>query len=156
MNLRPAASWRLLSGRNTRVLSPFQHLSRTTSFLNHEAIKNASVFCQNVNITQKCPYSNNTSDRPSVIHSETEHMFSLNYEGHETAYLKYRYLNHKMVDMFTTQVPSSLGGQGVAKILAEAAFSWAVENDLKMKLSCWYLSGYLKRHPREDVQKLVI
>ena len=85
-------------------------------------------------------------------------MFSLDYDGHETAYLKYRYLDldQTRVDMFTTQVPPSLGGRGVAKILAEAAFAWALENKIKMRLSCWYLSGYLKRHPREDVQNLVI
>ena len=76
----------------------------------------------------------------------------------EVAFLKYRYLDpdHSAVEMFTTVVPTSLGGRGIAKILADEAFDWAVENELKMKLTCWYLSGYLRRHPRDDVIRLVI
>jgi len=58
--------------------------------------------------------------------------------------------------MYTTVVPTSLGGKGVAKLLATAAFAWAVENNLEMKLTCWYLAGYLKRNPREDVIKLLL
>ena len=60
------------------------------------------------------------------------------------------------VQMYTTVAPDSLGGRGVAKILANTAFDWAVANNLQLRLTCWYLSGYLKRHPREDVGKLVI
>ena len=89
-----------------------------------------------------------------------EEMFSLAVPGHEVAFLKYRsYLDttgQPAVEMFTTVVPPSLGGRGVAKILADEAFDWAVENELKMKLTCWYLSGYLQRHPRESVSKLII
>ena len=76
----------------------------------------------------------------------------------EVAFLKYRYLDpdHSAVEMFTTVVPPSLGGRGIAKILADEAFDWAVQNELKMKLTCWYLSGYLQRHPRDSVSKLII
>ena len=60
------------------------------------------------------------------------------------------------VDLSSTVVPPSLGGRGVAKLLADSAFAWAVANQLKMKLSCWYLAGYLERHPRDDVKSLVV
>ena len=94
----------------------------------------------------------------TVSHSKEEKMFSISLTGHELAFLRYRYLdtNHKTVEMFTTVVPPTLGGQGVAKVLADQAFDWAVENELKMKLTCWYLSGYLQRHPRDSVSKLII
>ena len=155
MNIRPASRI-LLSGRNTRLLIPSQHLTKSTLSLTQITARTSTVSCSKLNIPQKCLYS--TSEQPSVIHCQTDKMFSLDYEGHETAYLKYRFLDldQTRVDMFTTQVPPSLGGRGVAKILAEAAFTWALENKIKMRLSCWYLSGYLKRHPREDVQNLVI
>ena len=94
----------------------------------------------------------------AVVHSKEEKMFSLAVPGHEVAFLKYRFLDVELsrVEMFTTVVPPSLGGRGVAKLLADEAFDWAVENDLKMKLTCWYLSGYLQRHPRDSVSKLTI
>ena len=94
----------------------------------------------------------------AVTHCKNDQMFSIAVAGHEIAYLKYRYLDAKQstVEMFTTVVPPSLGGRGVAKILADEAFDWAVQNELKMKLTCWYLSGYLQRHPRDSVSKLII
>ena len=107
----------------------------------------------------RCPCSQDSpSDTMAVTHSKTEEMFSISVPGHETAYLRYRYLNThpRAVEMFTTVVPPSLGGRGIAKILADEAFDWAVQNELKMKLTCWYLSGYLQRHPRDSVSKLII
>ena len=97
-------------------------------------------------------------DAPKVVHSEAEKMFSICVEEHEAAYLRYRYLDPALtkVEMFTTVVPPSLGGRGVAKLLADDAFNWAVENEKKLKLTCWYLTGYLERHPRDDVTRLLI
>ena len=90
-----------------------------------------------------------------VHHDQEGQIFTLDIDGHR-AYLKYYTLSPDTVNLASTVVPPELGGKGVAKILADAAFSWAVDNKLKMKLSCWYLSGYLKRHPKEDVSALVI
>ena len=97
-------------------------------------------------------------DPESVIHDPQKKMFVLNISGHDPSFLEYDFLDrdHSQVDMYETFVPTSLRGQGVAKVLAEAAFNWAVKNNLKLKLSCWYLEGYLKRHPSEDVKKLLI
>ena len=97
-------------------------------------------------------------DINSVKHDPQRKKFTLNIPGSDPAFLEYDFLDreHTQVDMFETFVPSSLRGQGLAKVLAEAAFTWAVKNNLKLKLSCWYLDGYLKRHPREDVKKLLI
>jgi len=58
--------------------------------------------------------------------------------------------------MYTTVVPDSLGGRGVAKLLADEAFDFAVKEQVGLKLTCWYLSGYLKRHPRVDVSQLLL
>ena len=95
------------------------------------------------------------------------------------------------VTMYTTVVPDSLGGRGVAKLLADEAFDFAVKEQVLLKpcwviwidhhdhmqifkpswcyqawykrfvqvglkLTCWYLSGYLKRHPRVDVSQLLL
>ena len=96
-----------------------------------------------------------SSQISQVYHDQEGQIFTLDTEGHR-AYLKYYSLSSDTVNLASTVVPPELGGRGVAKILADAAFSWAVDNNLKMKLSCWYLSGYLKRHPRKEVSDLVI
>ena len=90
-----------------------------------------------------------------VHHDHDGQIFTLDIDGHR-AYLKYHVLASDSVDLASTVVPPELGGRGVAKILADSAFSWAVDNKIKMKLSCWYLSGYLKRHPKDSVQALII
>ena len=64
--------------------------------------------------------------------------------------------NTGVVDLYTTVVPKSMEGQGIGKLLAEAAFGFCQENNLKMKLTCWYLDGYLKRHPKKEYQDLVV
>eukprot|EP00092_Neocalanus_flemingeri_P004628 GFUD01004987.1.p1 GENE.GFUD01004987.1~~GFUD01004987.1.p1 ORF type:complete len:182 (-),score=45.24 GFUD01004987.1:51-596(-) len=96
-----------------------------------------------------------STSQPAVLHSHSDMEFTITYPSHDPAYLKYRYVTPNSVNMYTTVVPSSLEGRGVAKVLANTAFDWAVENKLELDLSCWYLSGYLKRYPREDVIKLV-
>ena len=92
-----------------------------------------------------------------VVHSPDRKMFTLENHGHDPAFLEYeRDPDTGTLDMFETFVPPSLRGRGVAKLLADAAFNWAVSNNVKVRLSCWYLEGYLERHPRDDVKCLVI
>jgi len=49
------------------------------------------------------------------------------------------------VDFYTTFVPDSLRGQGVAAQLVESGFAWADEQGLEIKSSCWYAAKKLER-----------
>lgn len=89
------------------------------------------------------------------LHDSVRREFQIQYPGHDPAYLRYRQ-DTFCLDLYTTVVPTSLEGRGVAKLLANAAFDHMVSQDLKVKLSCWYLAGYLKRNPREDVRSLLV
>merc|ERR1719244_1826199 len=89
-----------------------------------------------------------------VAHNPDKSEFTISIPGHEPAYLRYQN-NSDLMTMYTTVVPPSLEGRGVAKLLANAAFDFAVETQREVSLTCWYLSGYLKRHPRDDLMKLI-
>lgn len=91
-----------------------------------------------------------------VKHSADNNEFTLSLPSMPVAYLKYREIGPKQVDMYTTVVPKELEGRGIAKLLAVAAFNFAVDNDVKMKLTCWYLAGYLERNPNEKYLKQLI
>jgi len=91
----------------------------------------------------------------TVTHLAGEREFRLVADGGQEAVLRYRQAGPGRVELYTTQVPASLAGKGVAKLLADAAFDWAVSEEQKLELSCWYLTGYLQRHPREDVLALL-
>jgi len=99
--------------------------------------------------------SSPASSSPPVLHSTPDLEFTITFPTHQPAYLRYSYTTPSSVTMYTTVVPPSLEGKGVAKLLANAAFDWAVEQNLELHLTCWYLAGYLKRNPREDVVKLI-
>jgi len=94
------------------------------------------------------------SQNIEVHHDKVGRKFTIDVEGHDTAFLKYTQLSSDSVDMYTTVVPTSLEGRGIAKLLANQAFQFARENELSMKLSCWYLAGYLQRHPQPDLKVL--
>jgi len=93
---------------------------------------------------------------PPVIHDVERQEFTLSIPGHPPAYLRYTMDGAKRATMYTTVVPESLGGRGLAKLLADKAFDFAVHEQVELRLTCWYLSGYLKRHPREDIHKLLL
>jgi len=91
-----------------------------------------------------------------VKHSADNLEFSLSLPSMPVAYLKYREIGPNQVDMYTTVVPKELEGRGIAKLLAVKAFNFAVDNDIKMRLTCWYLAGYLERNPEQKYLKQLI
>lgn len=76
--------------------------------------------------------------------------------GNLEAVLKYRKMSENELDLISTTVPSSHEGQGIGKVLALAAFDHCVAQNYKMKLTCWYLEGFLKRNPQEKYTNLLL
>ena len=79
------------------------------------------------------------------------------------AYLKYEFEHgkesngdNKIVNLLSTVVPKDQEGKGIAKILANSAFEYCATNNLRMKLTCWYLVGYIKRNPNPRYNDIVI
>lgn len=74
----------------------------------------------------------------------------------ENAHIDYEVIGDRKWDLQHTLVPSAFRGHGVAKVLAKAAFDHIVKEDLKMKLSCWYLKGYAEKNPSPEYLKRII
>ncbi|XP_041830123.1 protein NATD1-like [Melanotaenia boesemani] len=68
--------------------------------------------------------------------------------AHEYAVLHYRFIGEKQVDLMSTFVPESFRGQGVAAVLSQAAMDFLVEENLKARVSCWYIKKYIEEHPQ--------
>lgn len=66
--------------------------------------------------------------------------------GEEFAIIDYRWDKGDIVFMHTF-VPPAGQGKGIAGKLAQFALEYVKENNLKMKLYCPYLIGYVERKP---------
>ena len=62
----------------------------------------------------------------------------------------------KFANLMSTNVPKEYEGKGIAKILAIAAFEHFSSIQTPMKLTCWYLDGYIKRNPNSKYSELVL
>lgn len=93
----------------------------------------------------------------NVQHIPEQHQFVIELEGStENAHIDYEVIGDGKWDLQHTLVPPSFRGKGVAKVLAKAAFDHVVKEDLKMKLSCWYLKGYAEKNPSPEYSKRII
>jgi predicted GNAT family acetyltransferase len=87
----------------------------------------------------------------NVVHNVERKQFEVNIASY-VAELAY-YINGNVIVFTHTGVPSALEGQGVGSKLVKAGLHYARENKLKVESTCWFVSGYINRHP--EVQDLV-
>lgn len=77
-----------------------------------------------------------------IIHQPEQQLFAIDLEDGERALLRYKRSGAESapasVDFFSTFVPDSHRGHGLAARLVETGFSWAEDNDLVIETSCWY------------------
>jgi predicted GNAT family acetyltransferase len=80
-----------------------------------------------------------------VIHDEAAHRFEIQVEDQvaELAYI----LGDGKITFTHTGVPPELEGNGLGSMLVQAGLKYAWEKDLKVKATCWFVNGYIERHP---------
>ena len=96
-----------------------------------------------------------------VYHDTKNRQFTIQLDPSDKsviANLVYEFENDKegsTINLLSTNVPKIYEGKGIAKLLANAAFEYCSDKNLQMTLTCWYLKGYLERHPNARYNKLV-
>jgi len=84
-----------------------------------------------------------------IQHQEEESLFYVVLEDEQRAYLKYRRSSVEsavvQIDIWSTFVPESHRGKGLAERLVKHGFAWAEEHGLHITSSCWYASKLLER-----------
>ena len=85
-----------------------------------------------------------------IEHQEEENLFYVLLEDGQRAYMKYRFSGAEsavsQVDFWSTFVPESQRGKGLAYKLVKHGFKWADKNELHITSSCWYASKLLEKH----------
>lgn len=80
-----------------------------------------------------------------VTHNQDNNTFSVVVDGHK-AYVAYAIEGDKL-NILTTQVPSEIGGRGIAGLLVKSTFDYALQQGLKCTSVCSYAQVWLQRHP---------
>ena len=80
-----------------------------------------------------------------VIHNQAEQRFELA-EGGRTAVAAYR-LEGGTISFTHTVVPEELEGQGIGSRLVGAALDESRRRGLKVIPLCYFVKGYIERHP---------
>ncbi|HLZ87288.1 MAG TPA: GNAT family N-acetyltransferase [Puia sp.] len=88
----------------------------------------------------------------NVINNTQQQQFQLPVNG-EIAWLEYRF-SDGMIVLMHTDVPDQLSGKGIGSALAAAAFDYAKNHHLKVKVYCPFVKTWLARHP--DLLPLVV
>jgi predicted GNAT family acetyltransferase len=83
---------------------------------------------------------------PIVRHEPEARRFTANVGG-KTAYLTYRELDARILDLEHTFVPREHRGGGMASQLTAEALDYARERGYKVVPSCPFVAAYIERHP---------
>jgi len=88
--------------------------------------------------------------RPILLNID-DNRFEIRVDEH-TAFLLFR-LRDALLSVIHTEVPPALQRQGLADALARAAFAYARQQSLKVKIICPFVASFVAKHP--EFQELV-
>ena len=83
---------------------------------------------------------------PAVLHDPALRKFGAMVEGEE-ARLSYYPAGEGVLDYASTFVPERLRGRGIASAVVREALEYARERGYRVIPSCWFVKGYIERHP---------
>ncbi|MUH36967.1 N-acetyltransferase [Zobellia amurskyensis] len=72
--------------------------------------------------------------------------FEIDIDG-QIAFMEYMVSKQNIIYLTHTEVPPSLGGQGVGSGLVSKVLQFIKESDMKMAPLCPFVAAYIKRHP---------
>lgn len=96
-----------------------------------------------------------TSSSSSVKHDREKNRFTLDLGNKQEARIDYKSIGHNKVEMYHSEVPKELRGRGIGKALAKGALEKALENNMKVKLTCSYLIDYLEKFADPKLKSIV-
>ena len=89
----------------------------------------------------------------SIQHDPSNQEFTTTRDGH-AAELAYARPADDVIDFTHTFVDEALRGQGLADELARTGLAFAREQKLKVKTTCTFMAGFVKKHRAEYADML--
>ncbi|XP_078037184.1 protein NATD1 [Augochlora pura] len=107
-----------------------------------------------LNRFQRNQYARFISNYP-VHHNEKRGLFYVKLEDNSRAVLQYK-ADGKVLDMQAINVPYRYTGKGIARLLTETAFTYAILNSYYMFLTCEYMQKYYLAVKNPDLEELIV
>ena len=85
-----------------------------------------------------------------LTNNKDKKRFELKIDGN-IAFILYKIIDDNTWELFHTEVPETLEGKGVGKVLAEKAFQYCKEHGITINPTCPFLKTYILRHPEWKV-----
>lgn len=86
-------------------------------------------------------------DGYTLDHRENESRFVVEHDDKVVGYAHYTVRSNEVIDFDSTVIDESLRGTGLAKILLTRALGDEIVKNRTVAASCWFVAGYLDRHP---------
>ena len=83
---------------------------------------------------------------PAIDHQPEARRFVADVGG-KTAYITYRELDGRLLELDHTYVPREFRGGGIASQLTVRALEYARERGCRVVPSCPFVAAYIERHP---------
>lgn len=90
----------------------------------------------------------------TVIDNTEQQRFEIHVDGH-IAFEKYEFFDGGIAYV-RTEVPSELGGRGIASFLIKYILDDAIAKGLKIKPVCPFVRGYIEKHPEYQQHTVAI
>lgn len=87
------------------------------------------------------------ADGYTIVHAPDQHGFVILYEGRVLGEAHYTLLGDAAIDFDHTEVDPSLRGSGLSAVLAHRALTDEIVRGRRIRTSCWFMDGYLSKHP---------
>ena len=84
-----------------------------------------------------------------IKNNESAQRFETRIDGHD-AFVQYRYSVGGDFVLSHTEVPPALGGRGLGGKLAAAALDYARNRQLKVVVTCPFITKYIHKHPEYE------
>lgn len=82
-----------------------------------------------------------------IEHNEAASQFEIRREGELLGRAHYTLTGEDAINFDGTVVDPELRGTGIAGLLAHRAMTDEIVNGRDIAASCWFMEGYLERHP---------
>jgi len=107
------------------------------------------------------PEPNETIEPEVVLLDQNKQRFVLDLGNGKVARIDYNLVEDgdggsNLIEMYHTEVPEDMRGQGIGKALARGAFEIARDLNIQCRLTCDYLIDYARRFATESERQCIV